>query len=89
MELTAVDGDSIPMEAFVDNQSIEDTLYSTKSVDDKRLIGSIKQMLTTEEAAKIQWIPDDKMIANGLTKRGAQTYDSLRTVQEGRLAVIV
>ena len=37
MELTAVDGDSIPIEAFVDNQSVEDALYSTKSVDDKRL----------------------------------------------------
>ena len=78
MELTAVDGDSIPIETFVDNQSVEDALYSTKSVDEKWLridIESIKQMLTTEKVAKIQWIPGDKMIANGLTKRGAQTYD--------------
>ena len=92
MELTAVDRDSIPIEAFMDNQSVEDALYSTKSVDEKRLridIGSIEQMLTTEEVAKIQWIPGDKIIANGLTKRGAQTYDLLRTVQERRLAVIV
>ena len=62
----------------------------TKSVDNKLLridIGSTKQMLTTEQVAKIQWIPGDKMIANGLTKWGAQTYDLLRTVQEGRLAV--
>ena len=59
----------------MDNQSIEDALYLTKSVDDKRIridIGSIKQMLTTEEVAKIQWIPGDKMIANGLTKWGTQ-----------------
>ena len=90
MKLTTVDGDSIPIKAFVDNQSVEDALYSTKSVDDKRLridIGSIKQMLTTTEVAKILWIPGDKMIANGLTKRDAQTYDLLRTVQEGRFAV--
>ena len=76
----------------MDNQSVEDALYSTTSVDNKRLridIGSIKQMLTTEEVAKIQWIPGDKMTANGLTKRGVQTYDLLRTVQEGCLAVIV
>ena len=92
MEPTAVDEDSISIDAFVDNQSVEDSLYSTKSVDDKQLridIGSIKQMLNTEEVAKIQWIPGDKMIANGLTKQGAQTYDLLRTVQEGHLAVIV
>ena len=69
MELTAVDEDSIPIEAFVDNQSVEDALYLTKLVDDKWLridIGSIMQMLTTEEVAtrKIQWIPGDKTIAN-------------------------
>ena len=29
MELTAVDGDSIPKKAFVDNQSVEYALYST------------------------------------------------------------
>ena len=76
----------------MDNQSIEDAPYSTKLVDEKWLridIGSIKQILTIEEVAKIQWIPGDKMIANGLTKRGAQTYDLVRTVQEGCLAVIV
>lgn len=92
MELTAVNEDCIPIEAYVDSQSVEDALYSTKSVDDKRLridIGSIKQMLTTEEVAKIQWIPGDKMIANSLTKRGAPTYDLLRTIQEGHLAVII
>ena len=74
MELTAVSEDCIPIEAFVDNQSVEDTLYSIKSVDDKRLridIGSVMQMLTTEEVAKIQWIPGDEMIANRLTKWGA------------------
>ena len=92
MELAAVDEDSIPIEVFVDNQSLEDALYSTKSVDDKQLrtdIGSIKQMLTTEKIAKIQWIPGDKMIANGLTKWGTHTYDLLRTVQDRHLAVIV
>ena len=46
-------------------------------------------MLITEDVAKIQWIPGDKVIANGLTKRSAQTYDLLRTVQEGHLAVVV
>ena len=67
MELTAVDEDSIPIEAFVDNQSVENALYSTKLVDDKWLgidIGSIKQLLTIEEVAKIQWIPGDKMTTN-------------------------
>ena len=37
MELTAADNTSIPIEALVDNRSVEDAIYSTKSVDDKRL----------------------------------------------------
>ena len=45
-------------------------------------------MLTTEDVAKIEWIPGDKMIASGLTKQGAQTYDLLRTVQEGRFLLL-
>ena len=31
MELRVVDEERIPIEAFVDNQSVEDALYSTKS----------------------------------------------------------
>ena len=36
MELTATDNANIPIEALVDNRSVG-TIYSTKSVDDKRL----------------------------------------------------
>lgn len=92
MELTGADNESIPVEALVDNKSVEDAIYSTKSVDDKRLridVGSIKEMLNKKEVAKVQWIPGEKMLANALTKRGASSFDLLRSIQEGRLAIIV
>ena len=92
MELTAADNASIPIEALVDNRSVEDAIYSTKSVDDKRLridVGSIKEMLNKKEVMKVQWIPGEKMIANALTKRGASSFDLLRCIQEGRLAIVV
>ena len=52
MELTGADNESIPAEALVDNKSVEDAIYSTKSIDDKRLridVGSIKEMLNKKE----------------------------------------
>ena len=91
-ELTAADDANIPIEAFVDNKSVEDAIYSTKSVDDKRLridVGSIKEMLRKKEIEKVQWIPGEKMMANTLTKRGASSFDLLRCIQEGRMAIIV
>ena len=92
MELTATDNASIPIEALVDNRSAEDAIYSTKSVDDKRLcidVGSIKEMLNKKEVMKFQWIPGENMIENALTKRGASSFNLLRCIQEGRLAIVV
>ena len=92
MELTAADNASIPIEALVENRSVEDAIYSTKSVDDKRLrvdVGSIKEMLNKKEVMKVPWIPGEKMIANALTKCGASSFDLLRCIQEGRLAIVV
>ena len=82
MALTAADNRSIPIEALVDNRSVEDAIYSTKSVGDKRLridVGSTKEMLNKKEVMKVQWIPGQKMIANVLTKRGASSFDLLRS----------
>ena len=92
MELTAADNTGIPVETLVDNRSVEDAIYSTKSVDDKCLrfdVGSIKEMLNKKEIMKVQWIPREKMIANTLTKCRASRFDLLRCIQEGQLAIVV
>ena len=63
--------------AYADNQSVVNTLYSTKAVDDKQLhidIGPIKQLMQRNEVTSVQWIPGKKMLANVLMKRGAASF---------------
>lgn len=46
MELMGSNGVSIPIDSLVDNKSVMNAIYSTKSANDKRLnivVGSIKE----------------------------------------------
>ena len=75
------------MSAYVDNQSVVDTLCSTKTTDDKRLhidIGPMKQLMQRNEVTSVQWIPG-KMLADVLTKRGAASFHLLELLQSGNL----
>ena len=90
-ELTGLDADKIQVEAFVDNRSVRDAVYSAKSVKDKKLgidVEAVKEMLAKKEVYKINWIPGEKMIANPLTKRGAACFDLLCALQNGELTVL-
>ncbi len=84
-ELTSTD--DLPIDALVDNKSVVEAIYSTKSVEDKRLrinVGSIKELIERKTINKVQWIPGDQMVANPLTKRGASSLGLLKWVQEGQ-----
>ena len=53
IKLTDTDHVSIAIEAPVDNKSVENEIYSTKSLDDKYLhidTGSIKEILSKEKS---------------------------------------
>ena len=78
-----------PISAYVDNKSLYDALNSTKLVEDRRLrieMGEIKQILE-QEVSSIQWISGTEMIANSLTKRGADGSALLAIFQNGRVVV--
>ena len=88
LELTGKISDNIQIEAYIDNKSVQDAIYSTKSVKDKKLcidVEAIKKMLSKKEVNKVQWIAGEKMIANPLTKRGAASWDLLSAIQKGHL----
>ena len=88
LELTGAMSDNIQIEAYVDNKSVRDAVYSAKSVKDSKLkldVEAIKEMLHKKEVNKIQWIAGEKMIANSLTKRGAASWDLLSAIQKGHL----
>ena len=61
----------IPILAYIDNKSLDESLRSTKQVQEKRL--RIQRMLESEEINEINWIPSKENLADGLTKRGIDT----------------
>lgn len=54
----------IPIEAFANNKSVVEAVYSTKTVDYKHLridTRSNKDMLQMKTVTEVHWIPGDKM----------------------------
>ena len=62
----------IPIEAFTDNRPTEQSIRSTKQVQEKRLridIGEIQRLIEHKEITDVKWICKEKQLADGLTKR--------------------
>ena len=67
-------GEPINIQCFTDNRSLKDSIYSTKTLQDKHLIIDItiiKEMITTKEIESISWIESELQLADCLMKRGA------------------
>ena len=63
----------INIQCFTDNRSLKDSIYSTKTLQDKHLIidmAIIKEMITTKEIKNVSWIESELQLADCLTKRG-------------------
>ena len=59
-----------------DSRNLHDAVYSTKTLEDKRLkidICSLRQKLSTGEIHKVEWISKDFQLADCLTKNEAPT----------------
>ena len=75
-----------PNEAYIDNKSLFNSLQSTKMVSERRLrldISAIKEMLSSNEIVKIDWLPTEKQLSNSLTKQGANTRDLISCMRNG------
>jgi hypothetical protein len=82
---------SLPIIGIVDNKSVVDALYSTKSVGDKRLridVGAVKEMLRDGVVDKVVWVPGSDMVADVLTKKGVASYQILQLIQTGKLPLL-
>ena len=78
----------IPILAYIDNKSSDESLRSTKQVQGKRLridIAEVQRMLESKEINKIIWIPSKENLADGLTKRGIDTSVLLQYISTGKL----
>ena len=74
----------LPIEAWVDNNDAFDAVHLTKLVADAKLridIADIKESMRDADVV-VKWCPGDEMIANSLTKRGANS-DQLLHVLSG------
>ena len=81
-------GVSVKIPAFVNNRDVVDAIYSTKSVDDRRLridISSLKEFILNEEMSSVPWCPGSIQLANGMTKQGAKVDSLLNILQSGVL----
>ena len=78
---------SIPIVSYVDNNDLYKSLHSTTLVSDKKLriyIASIKQTMS-EGNVSVLWLQSSEMIADGLTKKGADTSKLMAVIRSGRL----
>ena len=79
---------SIPIFSYVDNNDLYTSLHSTTLVSDKKLridIAAIKQTMS-EENVSVYWLRSSEMIADCLTKKGADSSKLLSVIQQGKLS---
>ena len=79
---------TIKIEAYVDNKSVIEAIFSTRLVDDKRLrvdIAAIKELIQLHDVNRIQWVPGHLQLANPMTKQGASGFNLLKVLQSGRM----
>lgn len=75
-EKEVVESGKFPITIRTDNRSLEQSVKSTNSLEDKRLemdVAIIREMLDKKELAKVEWVPTTHQLADCLTKRGASS----------------
>ena len=73
---------------YTDSRGLYRALYSTKTVQDKRLridIARIKQMLEVGEVTKVGWVDSSQQLADSLTKKTASSNALLDVLKVGIL----
>ena len=79
--------EDIPIIAYTDSNNVVKAIHSTTLVSDRKLridIGAIKQSIT-EENVTVKWMPTAHMLADGLTKKGADVRKLSSVLQHGKL----
>jgi len=82
-----LNGPALNIFAVVDNKSVVDAIFSTKSVDDKRLrvdVGGVKEMINDHIVTSVRCIPGCEMLADLLTKRGVEKFSILNMLKKGK-----
>lgn len=77
----------IPITSYVDSNNLYQAAYSTKFVEDKRLRLDIAQVqeCIKKEALEVRWVQAGDMLADCLTKGGANPDKLMEVIMKGKL----
>ena len=87
-EILKVKAVDVEMECFTDNKSLYESLHSSKTLEEKRLIldeAIMKDMMQKGEVNKVQWIDKKFQIADPLTKGTASSETLCDVLKRGNI----
>ena len=91
-EILGVDVEQIKIECYTDNKSLKESLHSTRTLEEKRLIldeAILKDMIQKGEIHKVHWIESQLQIADPLTKGTASSQRMLEVLGQGSLKTLL
>ena len=80
----------LPIIAYTDSNNVVKAIHSTSLVSDRKLridIGAIKQSIL-EENVMVKWISAADMLADGLTKKGANVWNLSSVLRDGKIRTL-
>ena len=80
---------NIPIIAHTDSNNLIKALHSTSLVSDQKLridIGAMKEIIN-EENVEVVWTPASKMLADCLTKKGADVKKIMAVLESGQIPI--
>lgn len=78
----------LPIRALVDNKSTVDAMHSTGTTTETRLmreVASVKELLKKKKIKELTWVPTNLMLADALTKKGVNSLNLMKVMQNGNL----
>ena len=88
VEMLGMSVSNVPVIVFTDNKNTVDGLSSTSLIDDRRLridIAQLKQVCENGDVNRVVLVRSDLMLANSLTKRGANSELLLHVLRTGKI----
>ena len=81
-----ISNEVLPIKCYVDNKSLVDSIFSTKTLSEKRLkidICIIREMLNKKEVYSVEWCKSELQLADCLTKGTASSAKLLDVLKNG------
>ena len=87
-DILKVEANDVQIECYTDNKSLHESLHSSNTLEEKRLIlneAIMKDMMQKGEISKVQWIEKKYQIADPLTKGTASSEVLCDVLKRGNI----